>query len=101
MKLQRAMKQNGSFEYPGALLYMMALYSFYAIIMSAWNMVKVRKYASPAIAAARRCNHIHTFPGNCHAGTFWGEYGVPAGFAEYHGRRGMPYCAWDGSLYDC
>lgn len=51
-----AMHQNKSFDYPGALIYMMALYSFYAVIMSVRNVVKVRKYASPVMADARVVN---------------------------------------------
>lgn len=45
--------QNRSFEYPGVLIYIMVFYSFYAVIMSVRNMIKVRKYASPLMAAAR------------------------------------------------
>lgn len=48
--------RNRNFEYRGALIYTMALYSFYAVIMSVRNMIKVRKYASPVMAAARVLN---------------------------------------------
>lgn len=48
--------KNRSFEYRGVLIYAMALYSFYAVIISIRNMVKVRRYASPVMSAARVIN---------------------------------------------
>lgn len=49
-------RKNSGFEYPGMLIYVMALYTFYAVITAARNVIKFRKYASPAISAARGIN---------------------------------------------
>lgn len=48
--------QNSGFEYPGVLIYVMALYTFYATIMAVRNMIKFRKYESPVLAAAKIIN---------------------------------------------
>lgn len=38
--------QNSGFEYPGMLIYIMAMYAFYAAITAVWNVVKFRRYGS-------------------------------------------------------
>lgn len=48
--------QNSGFEYPGVLIYIMAMYTFYAAIMAVWNVVKFRKYGSPVLSAAKTIN---------------------------------------------
>lgn len=48
--------QNSGFEYPGMLIYVMALYTFYATITAVWNVVKFRKYGSPVMSAAKVIN---------------------------------------------
>ena len=48
--------QNSGFEYPGMLIYVMALYAFYATIMAVRNVVKFRKYGSPVMSAAKVIN---------------------------------------------
>lgn len=45
--------QNSGFEYPGMLIYVMAMYTFYAVIMAFWNVVKFRRYGSPVLSAAK------------------------------------------------
>lgn len=45
--------QNSGFEYPGMLIYIMAMYAFYATIMAVRNVVKFRKYGSPVMSAAK------------------------------------------------
>ena len=45
--------QNSGFEYPGTLIYVMALYAFYAIITAVANVIKFRKYGSPILSAAK------------------------------------------------
>ena len=45
--------QNSGFEYPGMLIYVMAMYAFYATIMAVRNLVKFRKYGSPVMSAAK------------------------------------------------
>lgn len=49
-------KQNKGFEYAGFLIYAMALYAFYAVITSAINVVKFRKYGNPVMSAAKVIN---------------------------------------------
>ena len=48
--------KNSGFTYPGVLIYVMAMYSFYAVITAVVNMVKFRKYGSPVMAAAKVIN---------------------------------------------
>lgn len=48
--------QNSGFEYPGMLIYMMAMYAFYAAITAVRNVVKFRKYGSPVMSAAKVIN---------------------------------------------
>ncbi len=45
--------QNSGFEYPGILIYIMALYTFYAAITAVMNVIKFRKYGSPVLSAAK------------------------------------------------
>lgn len=45
--------QNSGFEYPGMLIYVMAMYAFYAIITAVINLIKFRKYGSPVLSAAK------------------------------------------------
>ena len=48
--------QNSGFEYPGMLIYVMAMYAFYAVVTTVWNVVKFRKYGSPVMSAAKVIN---------------------------------------------
>lgn len=48
--------QNSGFEYPGMLIYVMAMYAFYATITAVRNVVKFRKYGSPVMSAAKVIN---------------------------------------------
>lgn len=49
-------RQEGSYHYPGMLIYVMAMYAFYAVITAAVNIVKFRKHGSPALSAAKAIN---------------------------------------------
>lgn len=51
-----AVKQNKGFEYPGLLIYVMALYAFYSIITAVINVVKFRKYKNMIMSAAKVIN---------------------------------------------
>lgn len=44
---------NQGFEYGGYLIYVMAMYAFYTVILSTVNVVKFRKYNSPVLSAAK------------------------------------------------
>ena len=46
-------QQNSGFVYPGVLIYVMAMYAFYATITAVWNVVKFRRYGSPVMSAAK------------------------------------------------
>ena len=48
-----AVHQNSGFEYPGMLIYVMAMYTFYATAMAVRNVVKFRRYGSPVMSAAK------------------------------------------------
>lgn len=50
--------QNKGFDYPGLLIYAMALYAFYAVIISIVNVVKTRKHKSPILSAAKVINLV-------------------------------------------
>lgn len=45
--------QNSGFEYPGMLIYAMALYTFYAAVTAVINVVKFRKYGNPVLSSAK------------------------------------------------
>lgn len=49
-------RQNSGFEYPGMLIYVMAMYAFYATITAVRNVVKFRRYGSPVMSAAKVIN---------------------------------------------
>lgn len=49
-------RQNRGYEYPGTLIYAMAAYSFYAVILAAVNVVKFRRHGSPVLSAAKAIN---------------------------------------------
>lgn len=51
-----AVYQNSGFEYPGMLIYVMAMYAFYAVITAVRNVLKFRKYKSPVMSAAKAVN---------------------------------------------
>lgn len=48
--------QNSGFEYPGVLIYVIAMYAFYATITAVRNVVKFRRYGSPVMSAAKVIN---------------------------------------------
>ena len=50
--------QNKGFDYPGLLIYAMALYSFYTVITAAVNIVKTRRRKSPILSAAKAINLV-------------------------------------------
>lgn len=44
------------YHYPGVLIYIAAMFTFYAVILAVFNLVKYRKYDSPAISAVKAIN---------------------------------------------
>lgn len=51
-----AVHQNSGFEYPGMLIYIMAMYAFYATIKAVRNVIKFKRYESPVLSAAKVVN---------------------------------------------
>lgn len=49
-------RQDGGYEYPGVLIYVMAMYAFYAVITAVINIIKFRKHGSPVLSAAKAIN---------------------------------------------
>ena len=45
--------QHRGYDYPGVMIYVMALYTFYALTMSVVDMVKYRKMGSPVMSTAK------------------------------------------------
>ena len=50
--------QNRGFQYPGILIYAMALYAFYAVITATVNVVRTRRHNSPVLSAAKAVNLV-------------------------------------------
>lgn len=50
--------QNKGFDYPGLLIYAMALYAFYAVITATVDIVKTRRHKSPILSAAKAINLV-------------------------------------------
>lgn len=51
-------KTNSGFSYPGYVIYLSALYTFYTMGMSVWNIVKYKKLGSPILSAAKILNLV-------------------------------------------
>lgn len=45
--------RNKGYEYPGVLIYVMAGYTFYAVVTALMNVIKFRKHGSPVMSAAK------------------------------------------------
>lgn len=50
--------ENKGYDYPGMLIYAMAVYSFYAVTVAVINLVRYRKHGSPVISAAKAINFV-------------------------------------------
>lgn len=50
------LRENEGFRYAGYLIYVMALYAFYNIIIAVVNVIRYRKYNSPVMSAAKGIN---------------------------------------------
>ncbi|MCR4675139.1 MAG: hypothetical protein K5675_09015 [Lachnospiraceae bacterium] len=49
-------EENRTFEYPGYLIYAMALYAFYTLVLAIYGMVTFKRYNSPVLSATRCVN---------------------------------------------
>lgn len=50
--------QNQSYDYPGLFIYVMAIYSFYLVIIAVKNVIQFRKHKSPVLSAAKVINLV-------------------------------------------
>lgn len=51
-------RYDRGYEYPGILIYAMAAYSFYAVIIAVINVVKFRRHGNPILSAAKAINLV-------------------------------------------
>ena len=51
-------RHSGGVEYPGYLIYIMAMYTFYAVINAVRNVVKFRSHVSPVLSSAKAVSLI-------------------------------------------
>lgn len=51
-------RTNSGFSYPGYVIYLSALYTFYTLIIAVRNLVKFRRVGSPILSAAKVLNFI-------------------------------------------
>lgn len=51
-------RTNSGFSYPGYIIYLSAIYTFYAMIISVVNLVKFRRLGSPILSAAKVLNFV-------------------------------------------
>ncbi len=51
-------KTNSGFSYPGYVIYLSVLYTFYTLCMSVNNLVKYRKLGSPILSSAKVLNFV-------------------------------------------
>lgn len=51
-------KTNSGFSYPGYVIYLSALYTFYAMAVSIVNLAKFRRLGNPLLSAAKALNFV-------------------------------------------
>ena len=51
-------RTNSGFSYPGSIIYLSALYTFYTLAVAVVNLVKFRRLGSPILSAAKVLNLI-------------------------------------------
>lgn len=51
-------KTNSGFTYPGYVIYLSAMYTFYIVILSVINLVKFRRLGDPVLSAAKVLNFV-------------------------------------------
>ena len=54
--ISRMIAHNDAYDYPGILIYAMAAYTFYAVILSVIALVRFRKHRSPILSAIKVVN---------------------------------------------
>lgn len=51
-------RTDSGFTYPGYIIYLSALYTFYALVTAVINLVKFRRLGSPILSAAKVLNFV-------------------------------------------
>ena len=54
--ISRMIAHNEAYDYPGILIYAMAAYTFYAVILSIVALIRFRRYGSPILSAIKVVN---------------------------------------------
>lgn len=54
--LARMIANNDAYDYPGILIYAMAAYTFYAVILSVVGLIRFRRHGSPILSAIKVVN---------------------------------------------
>lgn len=55
-----AISENNSFQYPGILIYIIAGYDLYAVVISVIDLIKYRQYGDPIVSATKVINFTVT-----------------------------------------
>lgn len=83
-------RRNSGVEYPGYLIYIMAMYTFYAVINAVRNVVKFRSHGSPVLSAAKSASLIAALVSTLSLETaMMSQFG---GESETHYRQIMTAC---------
>lgn len=96
-------QQNRGFNYPGLLIYLMALYAFYSVITAVINVIKFRRHGSPILSAAKVINLVAAMVSILSLTTamlaqFGGEEAPD--HDRCNGWRRLRHCDRSGGLYD-
>ena len=51
-------QENSAYQYPGYIIYLSAMYTFYTIVLAIINLFKYRKLGSPILSAAKILNFV-------------------------------------------
>lgn len=51
-------QENSAYQYPGYIIYLSAMYTFYTIVLAIINLFKYRKLGSPTLSAAKILNFV-------------------------------------------
>ena len=55
-RLSRMIGKNDAYDYPGVLIYAMAAYTFYAVILSIVGLIRFRRHGSPVLSGIKVVN---------------------------------------------
>ncbi len=94
-------KEDSGFQYPGVVLYLSALYTFYMAEMSAVNLIKFRRLNSLILLAGKILHYVRIRTADGHDCQVWGGgQRFPADYEHHNRRWSMHTGYWGRSLYD-